>query len=55
MESLDGSVVIAHVLVLALQLQLSESISTISMEYQLECEKVNLWLKIKNMIGHYGF
>ena len=22
---------------------------------QLECEKVNLWLKIKNMIGHYGF
>ena len=55
MESLDGSVVIAHVLVSAMQLQLSESISTISMEYQSECEKVNLWLKIKNMIGHYGF
>src|SRR5438477_12921914 len=33
----------------------TESISTISMEYQSECEKVNLWLKIKNMIGHYGF
>src|SRR5947207_13954034 len=43
------------VLVSALQLQLSESISTISMEYQSECEEVNLWLKIKNMIGHYGF
>ena len=55
MESLDGSVVIAHVLVSALQLQLSESISTISIEYQSECEKVNLWLKINNMIGHYGF
>src|SRR5438046_10701975 len=39
MESLDGSVVIAHVLVSALQLQLSESISTISMEYLIQRQR----------------